>query len=152
MKRFTLLAACWLIAAASAAAGPYDEPLDPEKAFRLSLGVAPEMAGIDLRYTILDGYYMYRNRFKVQVVTPGLVLKAPATPAGEEKDDPYFGKTEIYRRYVEVPVAFDGKPAPGRYVIDVTAQGCADSGFCYAPFTQRVAVNVPPRLAPASKP
>jgi len=143
MKRFTLLAACCLLATAASGTGHSEEPLDPEKAFRLSLGDAPGMAGLDLRYTILDGYYLYRNRFKLQVVTPGLVLKPPATPPGEEKDDPYFGRTEIYRRYVEVPVGFEGTPAPGRYAVDVTAQGCADSGFCYAPFTQRVMVNVP---------
>ena len=143
MKRFTSLAACCLFFAATHAAGPSDEPLDPEKAFRLSVAIAPDAAGLNLRYAILDGYYMYRNRFKLEVVTPGLVLKPPATPQGEAKDDPYFGKTEIYRRYVEVPVAFEGRPRPGRYWVEVTAQGCADSGFCYAPFTQKVVVNVP---------
>jgi thiol:disulfide interchange protein DsbD len=143
MKRFPSLAACCLLIAATHAAALSDEPLDPEKAFRLSVAIAPDATGLNLRYAILDGYYMYRNRFKLEVVTPGLVLKPPAAPEGEAKDDPYFGRTEIYRRYVEVPVAFEGRPRPGRYSVEVTAQGCADSGFCYAPFTQKVVVNVP---------
>ena len=144
MKRSALLATCGLLAMVAGAANPPDEPLDPEMAFRLTSALAPDGAGLSLRYNILDGYYMYRNRFRVEVVTPGLVLKAPAPPAGETKDDPYFGKTEIHRRFVEVPVAFEGKPRPGRYTFAVTAQGCADSGFCYAPFTQKVVVVVPP--------
>ena len=71
MKRFTSLAACCLFFAATHAAGPPDEPLDPEKAFRLSVAIATDAAGLNLRYAILDGYYMYRNRFKLEVVTPG---------------------------------------------------------------------------------
>jgi thiol:disulfide interchange protein DsbD len=152
MKPFRVIAVGCLFATTAFAAGPADEPLDPEKAFRLSVAVAPDATGLNLRYTILDGYYMYRNRFKVQVVTPGLLLKPPAVPPGEEKDDPYFGKTEIHRRYVDVPVPFDGAPRPGRYAVEVTAQGCADSGFCYAPFTQKVVVNVPAIQAPRDPP
>jgi thiol:disulfide interchange protein DsbD len=152
MNRFALPFACCLFATAAQGAGTADEPLDPGKAFRLSIGSSTAPAGLSLRYAIVDGYYMYRHRFGLQVVTPGLVLKPPAFPDGETKDDPYFGKTEIYRRYVDIPVAFEGSPQPGRYAVEVTAQGCADSGFCYAPFTQRVLVTVPRDAATPSRP
>jgi thiol:disulfide interchange protein len=151
MKWFTLPVACCIFASTACGAATADEPLDPEKAFRLSTTVTTDPAGLNLRYAIVDGYYMYRHRFALEVVTPGLVLKPLIAPAGEAKDDPYFGKTEIYRRYVEIPAAFEGSPQPGRYAVEVTAQGCADSGFCYAPFKQRVFVTVP-RPATTGKP
>ena len=147
MKRFTLPLAFCLFATAAQCASPPDEPLDPDKAFRLSVTTTSDPAGVNLRYAIVEGYYMYRHRFAFEVVTAGLVLKSPVPPAGESKDDPYFGKTEIYRRYVEIPVAFEGSPRPGRYAVEVTAQGCADFGFCYAPFKQKVYVTVPPSHA-----
>jgi thioredoxin:protein disulfide reductase len=150
MKRFNLPLACCLFATAAHCASLPDEPLDPDKAFRISVTTDP--AGMNLRYAIADGHYMYLHRFGVKVVTPGMFLKAPALPAGESKDDPYFGKTEIYRRYVEIPVAFDGAPRPGRHAVEVTAQGCADSGFCYAPFKQKVFVTVPPAQAALKPP
>jgi thiol:disulfide interchange protein DsbD len=142
MKRAPLLLACCLFATATGAAQT-DPPLDPDKAFQLSTGPATEPPGATLRYVIADGYYLYRHRLALQVVTPGLALKPLLAPAGEPKDDPYFGQTEIYRRYVEIPVAFQGAPRPGRYAVEVTAQGCADSGFCYAPFKQKAFLTVP---------
>ena len=67
MKRSALLATCGLLAMVAGAANPPDEPLDPEKAFRLTAALAPDGAGLNLRYNILDGYYLYRNRFRVEV-------------------------------------------------------------------------------------
>ena len=117
------------------------EPLDPEKAFPVTASLAP--GGIDLGFTILDGYYLYGDRFRVDVDPPGLSLGRTRIPRGEAKDDPFLGKTEILRRQAFLHLPFTAKALPGTYALRVTAQGCAEDRVCYAPFTQVVRVTVP---------
>ena len=116
------------------------EPLDPEKAFPATAHLGNE--GIDIRFRILDGYYLYGNRFRLET-DPGLPLGPAKIPVGETKDDPFIGKTQILRDAALLQLPFTGRPAPGSYAVKVTAQGCAEEKVCYAPFTQVLRVRVP---------
>lgn len=118
-----------------------DEPLDPEKAFPVTATLTP--LGIDLSFTILAGYYLYGDRFRVDVDAPGLPLGPARVPVGEVKDDPFVGRTRILRRHALVQLPLTAKAGPGTYVLRVTAQGCAEDKVCYMPFTQVVRVTVP---------
>lgn len=129
------------VTALACAAPIPDEPLDPEKAFPATATLTPQ--GIDLAFTIVDGYYLYGDRFRVDVDAPGLPLGPARVPKGEVKDDPFIGRTEILRRQAVLRLAFTAKPGPGTYVLKVTAQGCAEDRVCYTPFTQVVRVTVP---------
>ncbi len=138
----------WILAAALASAGGAfagtlpGEPLDPEKAFPASARAVPG-SGFEIDFRILDGYYLYRDRFRVSVEPASLPVGAIVTPAGERKDDPFIGPAEILRRSARVRVPFTGSAKPGSYVLKVTAQGCAEDRVCYAPFTQVLRVSIP---------
>jgi len=145
MRGRALVCLMVLGAAASVAAALTDEPLEPEKAFVLSAtlvkagGATP--SAIDLRFRIEKGYYLYRDRFKVEA--PGLDVAAPRIPKGIEKDDPFVGRSHILKGSATLRVPLRGAPRNGEYELRVTAQGCAEDRICYAPFTQSVRITLP---------
>lgn len=152
MRRLALLAA-GALAGACLAAAPADEPLDPDKAFvptaRLvaTLPSAPggERHGIDVDYRIEPGYYLYRSRLRFEVTPPAFLVGPPEMPKGIEIDDPFLGKSAIFRDRVTIHLPFAVSVAkPGRYKVKITAQGCAEERLCYSPFPQEVVVNIPP--------
>ena len=148
MKCITWLAGCAFAGVASAAVS--DEPLDPDDAFRASVRLAVGSPtkngrpGFTLTYRIAEGYYLYRDRFQVSIDPGNLKLDAPRLPRGLTKDDPFVGRSEIYRKGVTFHVPFSGKPIPGAYTLTVVAQGCMEDRICYAPFTQELRANIPP--------
>jgi thioredoxin:protein disulfide reductase len=66
-----------------------DEYLKPEDAFRFSASMI-DAKTIAVSYAIADGYYMYRDRFKFDVV--GAKLGEAVIPAGKVKFDETFQK------------------------------------------------------------
>ncbi|HNK33909.1 MAG TPA: protein-disulfide reductase DsbD N-terminal domain-containing protein, partial [Plasticicumulans sp.] len=75
-----------------------DDLLDAEQAFFVE-APAVEPGAVRLRWTIADGYYLYRARLKVEpegALPPGITIAGVDTPAGEIKDDPSFGRTEVW--------------------------------------------------------
>lgn len=128
--------------ASTFAAAQEPELLEPEKAFRISARPIDERS-LEVRFQIADGYYLYRDRFKFET-TAGKVLADVELPKGKVKEDPFFGKTETYRREVRIRVPVTpGDAARGNVKIQVTSQGCADIGVCYVPFVQLVEVRLP---------
>lgn len=91
---------------------------------------------VTLRWYIQPGYYLYRHRLKFTAT--GAKLGAPVIPAGEKKQDEYFGEVEVYRDElaVQVPIVAMGKDVE----LVVGYQGCADAGYCYPP--QKKTINV----------
>ena len=117
--------------------------LEPERAFQLSAS-RKDAKTVELHYKIADGYYMYRARFKfvVEPIAPAKLGK-PKLPHGMSKQDPTFGKVEIYRNSVRIllPLATAGqKTATDAQSVQlkVTSQGCADVGVCYPPLRQQL--------------
>ncbi|PWB60126.1 MAG: hypothetical protein C3F16_11015 [Betaproteobacteria bacterium] len=154
MKKLLPVLATCLAAAASAAPASSDEPLDPDKAFvptaRL-VATAPAAAGtgerhgIDVEYRIEPGYYLYRNRLKFELHPANVLTGPPEFPPGIEVDDPFLGKSAIFRDRVTIHIPFAVSMArPGHYRVRIVAQGCAEDRICYSPFVQEVAVNIPP--------
>lgn len=102
--------------------------LEPEKAFAFSAHIR-DAHTVEVRYAIADGYYLYRGRFHFDA--SGAHLGAPAFPPAKVKFDETLGeKVNTYRHEVVIALPVDAK-AP--FTLHVTAQGCADSGLCYAP-------------------
>ncbi len=143
-----------LAGAAGAAPALTDEPLEPDRAFRPharlvvgepSAAKGSERHGIDIEYEIAPGYYLYRDRLRFEVWPPSLLIGSPEIAPGTLIDDPYFGKSAIFRERVTIHLPFAVSIAkPGKYRVKITAQGCADGRICYAPFPQEVVVNIPP--------
>ncbi|WP_029076868.1 protein-disulfide reductase DsbD [Kaistia adipata] len=84
---------------------------------------------LKLDWTIIGGNYLYRD--KIAVLDAGGNAIAVTTPAGEMKDDPNFGPTEVYHERASARIAAAALGAAGPLAL--TYQGCADEGICYPP-------------------
>jgi thiol:disulfide interchange protein DsbD len=116
------------------------ELLEPQDAFRLS-AVALDAKSTQIDFRIAKGYYLYRERFRLETAD-GKVIAGAELPKGTMKRDPFFGLTEIYREWVSIRVPLGGADLTrGRIRLKVVSQGCSDSGVCYIPQEQWVDVG-----------
>ena len=117
-------------------------PLPPDRAFRFSARLI-DARTVEARFTIADGYYLYRDKIRFAVEPAAAGLTVPSLPEGKLKEDEFFGRVETYRGGVVVNLALKD-PRPGQQVvIAAESQGCADIGICYPPTIQRVTLPVP---------
>ncbi|MFQ6372671.1 protein-disulfide reductase DsbD [Shewanella sp. YIC-542] len=92
---------------------------------------------VEVSWVIADGYYMYRD--KISVTLDGGTLGEIAKPRGESHHDDYFGTQEVYRSYVEIPIAV--KQAGGEATLKITYMGCAEGKLCFPPTTSTLALT-----------
>ena len=139
LPRFWLRVLLLASAACAAVAAPANELLEPSRAFHLSVtGTGPS---VRLEWTIAPGYYLYRSRLAIEADPPG---SASATlPAGQPHEDEWFGRTEIYRDRLEVPLVTKGARS-----VHVRWQGCADAGLCYPPQDRQIELAASAPLRP----
>lgn len=123
LSRTVLAAGAALLLAAVPVAA--QSPLRAEAAFRLAAAHDRDGALV-LRWTIAPRTYLYRESLEAR---HGGAKVALATPPGEEKDDPNFGRVDIYHGAVEARAP--GLPDSG--LLEVAFQGCAEDGVCYPP-------------------
>jgi thiol:disulfide interchange protein DsbD len=117
-------------------------PLSPDKAFLFSAR-ALDAQTVEARFTIADGYYLYRDKIHFALDPSSGALVTPALPAGKIKQDEFFGRVETYRGSVTVNLAVKNF-TPGRpLIIHAESQGCADIGICYPPTIQTATVALP---------
>ncbi len=110
-----------------------DEPLEPEKAFALTVTVL-DANTMEARWDIAPGYYLYRSKFSFNSDTPGITLGEPRYPAGKIKNDEFFGDVEIYRDTVIITIPVErATDTPDTFSLTTKSQGCADIGICYPP-------------------
>ena len=107
--------------------------LPPDVAFKLDW-VAVDANNVSANFKIMPGYYLYKQRTK-------FVIKDASTgkidtielPTGEIKDDPNFGKQEVYHHDFVANIKLSSANNP---IIQATYQGCSEKGLCYAPQTK----------------
>jgi len=117
--------------------------LDPKAAFVLSV-VARDARTIVLRWKLADTYYLYRDRFGFSVSPDVLDLEVPRLPPGTDKQDPYFGQTEVYYRGVEIVLPLKRRTQEATEArLEVEFQGCTDRGLCYPPMRRSVTLALP---------
>ncbi len=124
----------------SAAVDP-QQLLDPVDAFRLSVK-ALDGRSAEVEFRIAEGYYLYRDRFRFETAA-GKVIADAELPSGKVKQDPFFGRSEIYRDRVRIRVPLTGADLTrDRVRLKVISQGCSDSGVCYIPQAQWIEVSL----------
>ncbi|MCU6665793.1 protein-disulfide reductase DsbD [Silvania hatchlandensis] len=104
---------------------------------------------LNLNWQVKEGYYLYRKQISI---TPAQAqVGEPRLPKGEWHEDEFYGKSEIYRGQLTVPVTLQ-QAAKGA-TLTVTYQGCADAGLCYPPETKIVPLSeVTAAAEPAATP
>lgn len=125
-------------------AGVEDELLEPDKAFSLTTRVV-DANTLEASWKIAPGYYMYRDKFKFEVLDEEISLKPPVLPPGKKKSDPLFGTVETYTKSVRVqlPIERNNTSATATQ-LKITAQGCNEPvGVCYPPLIKQISFNLP---------
>ncbi len=136
------------ISAAYAGADP--KLLEPERAFAFSAQALDDKT-IEARFSIADGYYLYREKLKFSVAPPA-VADGASLPPGKIKEDAFFGKVETYRHEVAVKLPLHSVEPGGKVTVRAESQGCADVGVCYPPQVQTVSLTLPAPGARAGPP
>ena len=113
--------------------------LPVDQAYQVTVSVAEDR--LLLRWTINEGYYLYRDRFKFNTVDTKTQLGAPIFETGKVKWDEFFeAELEVYYQSTEVTLPFSS--AADQIEIQIESQGCADAGLCYPPYKQWLAVDL----------
>lgn len=81
-----------------------------------------------LNWQIAEGYYLYKK--EIRLSPKNVNLAEPQFPKAEQYEDEFFGKVEIFRNQLQIPVLFS--QAQQNSVVEVEYQGCT-KGFCYPP-------------------
>jgi thioredoxin:protein disulfide reductase len=119
-----------------------DDVLPPDEAFALTVNVKNKNTLL-LSWDIADQHYLYQQKFKFASATTGITLGQPVFPAGESKQDKFFGTVTVHRQHLEIelPLQFHS-PELNKLDLKVTFQGCADIGICYMPIEKTVAIDL----------
>lgn len=124
---------------------------DPEKAFLVE-AAALDSGAIRVRFTIDDCCYLYRDKIRFSIATPdakspvgAVQLGAYDLPPGEVMTDEFYGRTQVYRRGLDVRLPLNGAASTSDLLLDVSYQGCSEKGvkICYPPTTRQLSVQLP---------
>jgi thiol:disulfide interchange protein DsbD len=112
--------------------------LPPDEAFLVAAAM-PDAQTARFDYTLTADTYLYRDKLAFVVKSPaGVNVGSVDTPAGDVKDDPSFGRTEVYHQNFAASVTLSRALASGeQLVLEATWQGCNEAvGVCYPPITR----------------
>ncbi|MEN8170744.1 MAG: protein-disulfide reductase DsbD [Pseudomonadota bacterium] len=132
-------------------AGNENEVLTPEQAFPFD-AIAVDGNTIVARWDITPGHYLYKDKFSFSLEdAEGITLGQPQLPKGEEKDDEFFGRIEVYHTPVDVtlPLLRENLDAT-EVTLKLKFQGCADIGICYPPQKKSLTIALPAGSASSS--
>ncbi|MFA7387493.1 MAG: protein-disulfide reductase DsbD [Thiohalobacteraceae bacterium] len=122
-----------------------DEFLDPDVAFRPDVAASADGSELLVRWDIAEGYYLYRDKFRIELdAGDGVALQPAQFPEGEIKDDETFGRVEVYHNQVEARIPMTRiQTAATPIKVKLGYQGCAEAGICYPPQIKTVDFQLP---------
>lgn len=126
--------------------------LPPDEAYQVAVR-ALDRDTLVATFTPARDYYLYRDRIQVRIDSPPNASVAKVTfPKGELKDDPNFGKTEVYHHPFEALIALQWAGAREPSVrLTASYQGCNEPlGVCYPPMEKSLTVELGAAAASAS--
>ncbi len=122
--------------------------LERSQAYRLTL-TAPTKDGLEARFRIAHGYYLYRDKIHFTLLSPrhGVTLGPVAMPPGTVEKNRVLGTIIIYKKTFILPLPLTGAHAGQSLTVSAHYQGCAIAGICYPPVTHILQVRLPTRSA-----
>lgn len=111
--------------------------LPVDQAFRFDL-IAQDKSTLKAQWKVTPEHHLYRPKIKFTVTEPrGVTLGTPIFPKGQQVDDEYFGKIEVYADDFEVLVPVQQASSLQKLVVTTEYQGCSDvTDICYPPVQQ----------------
>jgi thioredoxin:protein disulfide reductase len=133
--------------------GGSDDVLPPEQAFLVSVTVR-DASTVVAEFRPETGYYLYRDKLAFALANlPGVSIAGVVLPSGEIKEDPSFGKTEVYRKPFEAVLTLKrGTTGDQKGTLNATWQGCKEKSVCYPPISKAFDLLLPVAAAAAPAP
>ena len=130
---------CWMVVLSAMSIAHAQEFLPPEQAFKVHVQAVDPTCHADclmnVRIEVAQGYYLYRERFKLEPVAGVKYLDFVQLPKGDRKFDEFLNQEiEALRGELSFQVRYalaDG--ASPQALGNLVSQGCADAGLCYPP-------------------
>ncbi len=112
--------------------------LKPDEAFKVWPSVTGKTS-LQVNFDVADDYYLYRDKIRFVLLDGDAKtdITSVKLPKGKIKNDPTFGKTEIYPKSFNVAVPLTAQQLASSPVLRVHYQGCKDKGICYLPTTKK---------------
>ncbi|MFT5226646.1 MAG: thiol:disulfide interchange protein DsbD [Polaribacter sp.] len=98
---------------------------------------------VDTNINIIPTAYLYRDKVDIKLVGGNGHSIGPLTkPAGIEKNDEFFGLTEVYHDSLRfsIPISSSSDASPS-YTLAYSYQGCIEDRICYPPITKYLKVD-----------
>lgn len=92
-----------------------------------------------VKFDIAKGYYLYKMR--LGLTSGDANFGELRIPDGYEKDDPYFGLTDVYYKFLEFSAPIESARNRSILVI-LDFQGCAEDRLCYPPTSREFELTI----------
>lgn len=112
--------------------------LHVHEAFKFTATETPDSVLVHI--DVAAGYYLYKTKLDFGVDGEAVIGGLPILPAGEEKNDPYFGDVLVYHDKVDARIPIRNK-GHNPFRLRVGFQGCAERGLCYPPDFQSIQIG-----------
>lgn len=147
LRRALGLMSLALLAAPGSAQIGDSQFLPPTEAFKVE-AVAEGADRVRVDFMVTPGYYLYRHRMSFAVDSAAgpvaATLGTADIPAGEWKEDEFFGRQQVFHESMSVTVPVSRAPGGALELpLVIGLQGCAEAGLCYPPEKRRFKVMLP---------
>lgn len=115
--------------------------LPPDEAFKLTV-ISQGAKALEAYFEIAPNHYLYKDRITFTLQTHPAVTLKPALPQGEIKDDPNFGKMEVFHHSFSSTIPLPANTS-GTVTVKASYQGCSEKGLCYAPIRKTFDIHLP---------
>ncbi len=128
--------------------GRNSELLAPHEAFNPELYIeSVEDGHFRLLWSVNNAYYLYKNKIDLSILNQNIEIERLTFPPGVMNSDEYFGTQEIYDTPFAIDLYLTGPLDEVKHLhLLIEAQGCAKSGFCYAPHEWKIELPLNPHL------
>ena len=107
--------------------------LEVDEAFSFYTSL-PEPGVIGVHWQIVDGHYLYKDKFSFALRIGETEHALTATlPEGAAHEDEFFGAVEVYFTDMNMLLTVPEGLNPEAVTLIIQFQGCAEAGLCYTP-------------------
>lgn len=132
-----------VIAMVRPAAAAQEQPLPPEQAFVVTARLKSANV-VAVEIIPAKKHYLYKSKTRFALKnSPGISIREVVLSPGEIKDDPFFGRIEVYKGTARADITLDRKPSAGGMTLIAYFQACNEAlGICYPPLERSIELKL----------